>query len=334
MKLPFVCLLLLFTPLTLVSQCLPTSSSASVSTCNSIISPGGNLITQSGTYFDTLINSNGCDSVITTIATVNYDNSILFDVVVCDSGASWCDCGGQPNLYPPGSYTFIEQTVAGCDSTIYLNITSYPSTFAVIDTTVCDFFVSEAGFIYNSNGSYVESFLSMGGCDSIRTYNVTIVDFDSSIVQISNNMLKATEIGASYQWIDCNSNQPIPGETNQTFTASVIGDYACIITVGLCSEMSECIRIDDAIGLGITDNSSNKDFKLYPNPSTGQFTVEIIDFSDQTLIQVVNVVGEIVYFSYATTSSPTIDLGSIARGIYIIKIQNTNSTIEKTILIN
>lgn len=89
----------------------------------------------------------------------------------------------------------------------------------------------------------------------------------------------------SYQWIDCNGNTAISGETNQTFTATTDGEYAVIITDGNCVDTSACIPLS-TIGLNDLHHTT---ILVAPNPSTdGLFhittseTIEYIYITDMS----------------------------------------------------
>ena len=80
----------------------------------------GLSLTASGTYYDTLINSQGCDSILQLNLTVNPSYNQNQSVVVC-SGTSFA-FGGQ-NLTTSGNYSHTYTTVNGCDSLVNLNLT-------------------------------------------------------------------------------------------------------------------------------------------------------------------------------------------------------------------
>lgn len=93
---------------------LGSSSTISPVACQSYTTPSGsNTYTTSGTYTDTLVNSNGCDSVITIQLTVNtVDTSVTQNGNVLTSNAvgatyQWIDCNnGNQNIPGQTNATF------------------------------------------------------------------------------------------------------------------------------------------------------------------------------------------------------------------------------------
>ena len=79
----------------------------------------GLSLTSSGTYYDTLTNSLGCDSILQLNLTVNPSFNQNQSRVVC-SGTSFA-FGGQ-NLTTSGNYSHTYTTVNGCDSLVNLTL--------------------------------------------------------------------------------------------------------------------------------------------------------------------------------------------------------------------
>lgn len=62
---------------------------------------------------------------------------------------------------------------------------------------------------------------------------------------------------------------------------------------------------------------------LYPNPTTGQFTVDIKDHSAVvTTLKVVNSAGQLIESKVITTAQTTLDLSQNANGLYFVEIVN------------
>jgi hypothetical protein len=106
--------------LKLFQVCSQTSSELVVSSCNSYISPSGSLWETTGNYQDTILNVNGCDSVISISLTINTESFSSQDQTSLDS-YTW-PVNGQ-TYTQSGQYNSVITNIAGCDSTITLNLT-------------------------------------------------------------------------------------------------------------------------------------------------------------------------------------------------------------------
>jgi hypothetical protein len=158
---------------------------------------------------------------------------------------------------------------------------------------------------------------------STQTQEVSIIPINNSITQ-NNEILTANAGGSyTYQWIDCSSNSPISGETNQTFIAPQNGQYAVEISNGVCEVLSDCITVST---LGQSNFNFNKNVMIYPNPSNGYFTVKCDDFSDNIKIDLFDYIGKRI-FSKLYLSTNQIDLQVNQSGIYFLRIQNGNNKI-------
>ena len=109
------------------------------------------------------------------------------------------------------------------------------------------------------------------GCDSIMTIYLEIVEVDTTVT-VNSPTLTANEEGAIYQWIDCESMQVMPGDTNQSYTAVVNGIYAVIINEKGCIDTSSCHQITGVFEL---ENNFGSSLKVYPNPTTGNVIVDL-----------------------------------------------------------
>lgn len=84
---------------------------------------------------------------------------------------------------------------------------------------------------------------ALTACEIQDLYNAGV----NSIASVTQTdvTLTADQNNATYQWIDCdNNNSPISGETNQSYTPTVTGNYAVEVTVNGCTYVSECVLVD------------------------------------------------------------------------------------------
>lgn len=133
---------------------------------------GGANQTASGTYMDTFLAANGCDSTVTTILTVNPNIEQTENVAICDGDTYFA---GGANQTTSGTYTDVFLSAAGCDSTVITNITVNPNVETTLFETICD---GESLFVGGANqttsGAYTDVFLSAAGCDSTVITNLTV----------------------------------------------------------------------------------------------------------------------------------------------------------------
>lgn len=88
------------------------------------------------------------------------------------------------------------------------------------------------------------SFDDGNGNVSTQTQNVLNPTIDNTVT-VNGPTIMANQTIAAYQWVDCDSAfAPISGETNQSFTAIVTGNYAVEINVLGCVDTSACELID------------------------------------------------------------------------------------------
>lgn len=68
---------------------------------------------------------------------------------------------------------------------------------------------------------------------------------------------------------------------------------------------------------------STESFTIYPNPSSGKYTISGNDLNI-SMVNVYNILGECVYQLAANNPKYEIDLSSLDNGIYIVRIENKN----------
>ena len=294
-----------------------------VSACDNYTWIDGNTYTasnNSATY--TIPNSVGCDSIITLNLTLNQSTSYIDMVETCGASYTWID----GNVYSSNnnSATHIIQNAAGCDSTIYLDLT-FLSSFTTTDTVVsCDSYTWIDGNTYSESTNIpTVTLTSVGGCDSIVFLDLTINSVSETGVFISGDSLIAANLSASYQWINCNDNTPIQGETNFYFVPTVSGDYAVILEENGCTAQSVC-EIVTVVGISESDNWKNE-VSIYPQPSNGQFTIE---FGDEKIndVRIHSINGTLVYQKSTTAQNKLIVVLNEPTGMYFITLLSDKGT--------
>src|SRR5690606_20436411 len=142
---------------------------------------------------------------------------------------------GQTYNASNNSATHTIPNAAGCDSVITLNFTAKTPTQYTDVHSACKEFTWLNGVTYtSSNNTATHIIPNAVGCDSVITLDLNIYTVSDLTIDSDGSTLTAALSGASYQWFNCDDNTAIAGETNQTFTPSVAGNYAISIDENGC----------------------------------------------------------------------------------------------------
>jgi hypothetical protein len=85
----------------------------------------------------------------------------------------------------------------------------------------------------------------------------------------------------------------------------------------------------------ISVNLNESDLKIYPNPNSGIFTIEIGNPQDYSLI-IHNLVGQKIAEEtiYSKEGKKVLDLQNISKGVYFITITQANKVTTKKLVIH
>jgi hypothetical protein len=299
-----------------------TTSDTTAAVCNSY-KWYGTVYSISGNYVHIRPNKKGCDSVMTMHLTVNKGTAGDTTAVVCTS-ITW-----YGKVYTAsGNVTKVLKNKKGCDSTLTLHLTVNKTSKSDTTAAVCGSF-TWYGKTYTSTGNYTRVIKNAKGCDSTITLHLTSTGLNLGISVNKNRLSSNTNYGI-YQWIDCNNaNASIKGEIKQSYTPGKTGDYAVIVTLGKCTDTSACqyIKISP---IGIDTYRESADISIYPNPSTGLFTVS----ADKqiTSIKVFNAIGEVVFQSKENDTKMLVNISNQMSGLYLLEVITNEGTAVRRIV--
>lgn len=170
---------------------------------------------------------------------------------------------------------------------------------------------------YFAAGTYVVTWTydDGNGNMSTQTQNVIVTGVDTAVT-VSGPLFTANAGGEVYAWLDCGSNTLVAGETSQSFTASIDGSYALVITQAGCTDTSACYSV---LHIGISENNAATDISIYPNPTTGMVTIR--SNTATGTIRVTDMLGRIVVSQQVQDKNTTIDLSSFDNGVFYISIE-------------
>lgn len=177
----------------------------------------------------------------------------------------------------------------------------------------------------NTAGIYLDTFANQFGCDSIITTDLRVIAIDKGI-DSSSSFLRATSLIGSYQWFECSTGLIVQGETNRKFIPTISGIYGVIVSVGSCSDTSDCVEIKvENTGTGIPNNSSKHLFKIYPTPTNGALIFEL-EVSVRGLLEFYNELGELVYSESIKKKKTSITLPmTMQSGMFICNFVSEDS---------
>lgn len=78
---------------------------------------------------------------------------------------------------------------------------------------------------------------------------------------------------------------------------------------------------------------AESDFRIYPNPSNGKFTISFENTANGNSIEIYSILGEKI-FEKANETGSSISISHLEKGIYFIKLTKDSKTITKKIIIN
>ena len=301
----------------------PTTSSQTFVECAGFsVTVGTNTYNTTGVFTDVLVGSNGCDSTVTTDLTIKQPTTGSQTFVEC---AGFSVTVGTNTYNATGVFTDILVASNGCDSTVTTDLTiKQPTTGSQTLVECAGFSVTVGTNTYNATGVYTDVLTNAAGCDSTVTTDLTVEQaIDVTVDNTLTPTLSANQTGATYQWLDCdNGNAIIPSETAQSFTATVNGNYAVEITVGSCVDTSACENIST---VGVKENA-NTSVSIYPNPTSGLFTISLTNLNGEVSYTITTLEGSIVkQENNISTSIINVNLSNESKGVYLLKINEANT---------
>lgn len=251
------------------------------------------------------------------------------------------------NLTTPGTFTYSFNPAANqCANVVSAQLTIQPQVEPVFSnpTSICqnDVFTlptnAQNGITGTWNpqvntqqvGSTTVTFTpDAGQCSNSVNQTITVNSIPSNGISQNGITLTAAATSVTYQWIDCSTNQPVVGATNQSFTTTeAVGTYAVIVTANGCSDTSICISVDQS---GISEGDFN--FGLIPNPANESVLIQW-NTDAVHIIELLDEAGKIVRRVYLTGAAHLVEfpLAQIAAGVYHVRLSGVeNVSIKKLI---
>jgi hypothetical protein len=130
----------------------------------------------------------------------------------------------------------------------------------------------------------------------------------------------------------------IPGATTQIYNAPYDGVYSVIATDPNFCNSVKSNTINILTSVGIQNSKDSHSLKIYPNPTTGLFIIEINGLKENTSVEIINELGQTIHSSIIKDCTDRclyeVDLSNFPNGVYFAKITSDNTTEYRKISLN
>ena len=264
-----------------------------------------------------------------------------------NSGLYRSNVGGGNSIAYPFNVGAVSITSSGSGDQYYyfyydMEFMSYATYNKV---TICDGdSVIVGNNTYHTAGNYWNTFSSANNCDSVVFTDLSF--YQSPSLDISSNpnpaeiclgdtiTLEGSTGFDQYYWISENAvigqNQQIELSPSQDFwyLLKAIDSNGCVSSEEIMVYVDTCATSID--GKLITN------IFVYPNPSSGLFTLELNNIIEKnTILKIVNSVGEVICTEKVEIGERTknINISKYSKGIYFIEIETKNRIINKKLIL-
>lgn len=256
------------------------------------------------------------------ISSCTNTNSTITETA-CDSYTS---PSGNHTWTSSNTYMDTISNAAGCDSIITINLTINNSSAGTDTRTECNSYTWIDGTTYTTNNNSATYNIiggAVNGCDSLVTLDLTINNVSDLTTSTSGETITANNSSSTYRWLDCDDDFAIiSNETNQSFTATSNGSYAVELTENGCADTTNCVSI---ITVGIIENDFENELLLYPNPTYGDFSIDLGKNYQAITITITDLGGKVI-LSKTFNDSQLLNLKlEEPAGIYLLNIESVNN---------
>lgn len=344
------------TALTAIGASTYSWSNASTSTSISVSPAATTNYTVTGT-------TNGCSNAKVSTVTVKATPTIAVNSpTICSgnttaltaSGAttySWSNSATSTSIsVSPTSNTSytVTGTTNGCvgSKTLTVTVKTTP-TVAVNNSTIClgnsVALTATGATTYSWSSGATTSSISVSpssnttytvigttnGCTNSKTTNVTVKPLPTVSFALTNSLVCVADPAVNLSGTPTGGTFNGTGVTGNSFNPSSAGAGTYTITYNYtdgnsCSNSdNKTITVD--LCTGITELNNNS-FVAYPNPTTGNFTIDFNKSNNNVIeIEVYDAIGKLVLAQTTSNNHTVISLEQLAKGIYNVRLKDNGS---------
>jgi uncharacterized protein YjdB len=156
-------------------------------------------------------------------------------------------------------------------------------------------------------------------CTENYEFTLTINELPGNLNESQNNNVLSVNSGFdAYEWYEVSNPTAVLG-TQSSYTASANGTYAVrVFSSAGCESVSNTFTI---VGLSIANVLTKQLIEVYPNPASEFIT---IDKAEGLSVVMLDMFGKKVYTIANASERESINVSSLAAGVYFIQFSNNN----------
>lgn len=281
-----------------------------------------------GTYRDTLATSKGCDSFVTLNLTLRKTSRYTYHRKFCSNETVFFN---DVYVNQPGIYNDTLVNAVGCDSFLTMVLSKDTAHNITLNKSICSYdSFYFAGKYLDTAGTYMATFRNKDGCDSMVTLNLNVYPFRTvTLVRSTLNNIKTDSGYVAYYWYFNDWKQL--NASGYVLAANTTGSYYVIAEDANNCKFKSNVYVHNPAG--VIGNNAH-DIKVFPIPSSHILNIESNStFDKNTSIYLYSMEGKLVLEQkiIGKSSKFSIDLSSVIKGLYILKIESENQSIERRI---
>ncbi len=161
------------------------------------------------------------------------------------------------------------------------------------------------------------------GCTATGTEVVSVIPSPNTPTfhQHEDTLVSSSEY--DNQWY--RNDTLLKNDTSQDLVITILGEYWVVVTneANGCNTASDSMDISTVTGINQLTVESGQ-LTVYPNPTLGQFTIQLSNYQNGYTVEIYNVMGEEVYQSVNKSPSGdlVVNLGSQPAGMYFVYLKS------------
>ncbi len=307
--------------------------------------------------------SNGCTNAKVATVTVKATPTVaVSNATICSGNSTTLNASGATtyswnsgattssiSVSPTTNTTYtVLGTTNGCTRTKTVSVTVKTTpTVAVTSQTIC----AGNAAILNASGASTYSWSSgattpsvsvspssnttytvtgtVNGCTNAKTTNVTVNPLPNVSFALTTTLVCINDATVSLSGTPSGGTFAGNGVTGNVFNPAAAGAGTHTIIYSY-SDANTCSNSDSKVMTvdlctGITE-SNNNTFVAYPNPTTGDFTIDFNKSINNVIeIEVYDAIGKLVLAQTTSNNHTIVSLEQLAKGIYNVRLKDNGS---------